>query len=268
MLTGSISNLPRKVRHLFARENLWEFWLGIIILLSAFSFLLTYRFSLPYIDHPDEPSPYYKALQYRGLYDLPGWEGYPPAYIGLNMATQIFTEGLGLPRKIGVTIPVLRAFAAICSVLTLLLVALTARLIAGDLAGLTTAVIWGISQSTVGDGAFATPDPPAVLCTTLALWFAANSVLIEKRRHWAVWSVYAGISAALFKYTHGIAIIPGGIAALLVFAQNRSTGLKYLLVQGIVVIVIVGWLVWVMEWRKLLRIPAQSKRRRLRTLHT
>ena len=79
------------------------FW--IVLCLSASFFFSSCLFSLPYIDHPDEPSSYYKALEYRGLYKLNGWDGYPPANLGLNVLVQLATEALGAPRQISSVIP-------------------------------------------------------------------------------------------------------------------------------------------------------------------
>src|SRR5687767_2735472 len=75
------------------------FYVGLLLILSvsALMFLLSYKFSLPYIDHPDEPNIYYWAQEWRGLFQNQRYiYNYPPGYIGLAVLVQTIAEPLGV----------------------------------------------------------------------------------------------------------------------------------------------------------------------------
>ncbi|MGV2436211.1 MAG UNVERIFIED_CONTAM: hypothetical protein LVT10_16120 [Anaerolineae bacterium] len=79
-----------------------SFWLVFILLVGValVTRLSLVNFSLPYVDHPDEPNFYLAGLEWRGLWDNDGYyEGYPPFYLVLQTALQPLLEWaeVGLP---------------------------------------------------------------------------------------------------------------------------------------------------------------------------
>ena len=70
----------------------------LIVVAAAAPRFLSYQFSLPYVDHPDEPTYYYIPLERRGLFDN-NYERYaaaPPVHIAFGIAVQLLLEPLGI----------------------------------------------------------------------------------------------------------------------------------------------------------------------------
>jgi 4-amino-4-deoxy-L-arabinose transferase-like glycosyltransferase len=222
--------------------NNWQVALFVIVMMAAIPRLLTYDFSLPYIDHPDEPYFYNKAQEWRGLFQVPGKNGYPPGIIVVNLVVQIAAEAFGQPGA-APTIRIVRLMAVVANLSTLVLVALTARRIGGNLAGLLAGAAWGIAPVLVQNGVYATADPYVYLLTAAALWTATVALADPHRRHWCVWSVVTGLLAILFKYFAVVAIVPGLLVAAMIFVKDRRRAFRYLAVQALLILVVALWLV-------------------------
>lgn len=220
-----------------------KFWLILILIVSlaAVPRLLSYDYSLPYIDHPNEPPKYLAGLEWRGLIDLGTYyDGYPPGYIAVSFITQVIAAPLGVEGPVE-TIRVLRLISVVANLATLVLLALIARIAAGDLAGWLAGAAWGVSPAVLGISLHATQDPFVPFWVSLALWLAAVAATEEKRQHWVIWSVVAGILAIVFKYTVLSAILPGGIVALIYFARKPRRNFRYIAIQAGLVIPTAVW---------------------------
>jgi 4-amino-4-deoxy-L-arabinose transferase-like glycosyltransferase len=221
------------------------FWpLLAAILLIAFGLaLLSSRFSLPYIDHPDEPATYLAAQVWRGQFDLGGYiEGYPPAYVAVQWLAQHLLEGLGLP-GLAATVAVLRILACAASAITGLLLARTARRLAGDYAALASAALWASSPLALENSVYAIPDPWAYMLVAAALFTAAVSLTDSARRGACVASFFYGLAAILFKYPLAPALLPGLAATFAWWYRSRDRRIIRLLVwQGLIIALTGFWL--------------------------
>lgn len=223
-----------------------RFWIGlaIVLVMAAVPRLLSYDFSLPYVDHPDEPNYYLGGLEWRGLYDNQGYfDNFYSAYLTLHAALQPALESLGVT-GLAATTRVMRLIAVAVNLATLVFIALTARRAAGDPAGLVAGVAWGVSPLVLENGVYALPDPFVYLLVALAVWLAGEALVSPGRQHWCVLSVVAGLLAVLFKLPALPALLPGGVVALLILRRDRRRGLKYLLVQATLVAAVGLWLVF------------------------
>ncbi len=239
-------------------QRLSTFWIGmlLIVALAAGLRLLSYDFSLPYVDHPDEPTYYVGGQEWRVLVPHnPYYDGVPPAYLALHTGLQPILESLGIS-GLAPTIRVMRLLTAAANVLTLVVIAQTARLAGGDLAGLAAGLAWGISPPVLENGVYALPDPFVYLFVALSVWLAAVALVNPKRRNWCVWSVAAGLIAVLFKYPALPVVAAGGVTALVIAARDwrgldasaaykpsRYRGLILLAIQMILVAGVGLWLV-------------------------
>ncbi len=227
-----------------------------ILLLIGLALILrlpTVGFSLPYIDHPDEPNYYLAGQEMRGLYDSRGyWENSPPAYIWLSTAVQVVTEPLGA-LGMAAQVRLLRLLAAALNVTTLLLIALTARRAAGDWAGVIAGLSWAISPLVLLNGVYALPDPPVYAVAALALWLAGEALAAPGRGHWSVWSVAVGVLGVAFK-AYLPALAPGVLAALILTRRGwrtegarslrRLRSLRYLGWQALIIALTGLWVVF------------------------
>jgi hypothetical protein len=227
-------------------RRLSVFWLGLalILALAAVPRLLSYSFSLPYIDHPDEPNYYVAGQIWRGLMPPdPYYGGVPPGYPVLHTVFQPLVEAANLKTSSD-AIRFMRLLSVIANLLTLAAIALAARLAAGDLAGLVAGAAWGAAPLVLQNGVYALPDPYVYLFTAAALWLAAGAVVKPKRSWWALWSVVSGLLAVLMKYPALPALAPGVLAALAVFARDRRTDLRLLFLQVLLIGGVGLWLVF------------------------
>ena len=219
------------------------FW-GVLLLIvaaAAVPRLLIYDFSLPYIDHPDEPNKYLAALEWRGQYNNSGYyNGNPPAYIAVHYVLQSILEAAG---QLGLAnaVWVLRLVSVIADLITIVLIALIARLAANAGAGWVAAVAWAVNPLVLENNVYALPDPLIVMLGTLALWFALQSLCPVGRMTYAVWSVIAGLVATLLKYPALPLVMPGIVAVVLTLTRERRKAIQTLAGQTMLVL---GTLVW------------------------
>jgi hypothetical protein len=222
-------------------RRLSSFWIGLLIILAlaAAMRLLSYSFSLPFIDNVDESDYYLAGLEWRGLFDSRGYFAVtPPAYIALQAGLQPLLESMAI-RDLAATTQVMRFLTVIVNLGTLVLIALIARLAGGDLAGLIAGAAWGIAPLVLENGVYALPDPWVYFLCALALWLAAEALVNPKRQWWCIGSVVAALLAIAMKYPAAPVLAPGVIVALVVAIQNRRKGLTYLAIQ-IALIVVTG----------------------------
>lgn len=222
------------------------FWLGlaVLVVIAAVLRVMTTNFSLPFVDHPDEPVFYQQARVWRGQFDLNGYlDNYPPVFIATNVVAQWLLEAVG-QTGLSVTVHALRLLSAVANVLTLVFIALSARCIAGDLAGWIAGAAWAVAPSVVLPGVYATPDPLVYLWVSLALWLGIEAALDPRRERWCVWSFAVGVLAILTKYPVLTAVAPGGLVALAVLRRDRRRGLRYLAIQGLMGVALVVFLLF------------------------
>ncbi len=217
-------------------------WLTLIVILAVAAALrLTgYNFSLPYDDHPDEPDMYLTALEWRGLFNLENYlGGYPPLYVWLSMGEQIVTEPFGVS-GLAENVQILRLVAIGFNLLTLLLIAETARRGGGWIAGTIAGVAWAVAPLVVENGIYAIPDPLVYLLVIASVAFAVVALTDEKRRHWTIWSVVAGCLAILSKYYVLSAILPGIGVTLWLYRRDPPRGRRTLALQaGIIALTLI-----------------------------
>lgn len=211
-----------------------RWWLlALIVLLIAAAVLrgVGYNFSLPYVEHPDEPVFYLTGQEWRGTFNLDNYlNGYPPLYIWLNIGVQWLAEPFGI-RTVAPTVGLLRLLSIGFNLLTLVLIGDTARRAGGTLAGIAAGAAWAFAPLVIANGGYATPDPLVYGLVIASVWFAVIALSDPKRAHWCIWSVAAGCLAILAKYYVVSAVLPGMAAAVWIFARDRRQGLRYLAVQ-------------------------------------
>jgi len=224
-------------------RRLAPFWIGLllIVLLAAVPRLLSYPFSLPFIDHVDESDYYLAGQEWRGLYDSRGYfDVTPPAYITLQAGLQPILESIGIS-GLASTTGIMRLLSVAANLGVLILVALTARLAGGELAGWVAGAAWGIAPLVLENGVYALPDPWVDFFVALALWLAAVALVKSERGIWCIGSVIAGLLAVALKYPAVPALAPGVIVALVIAGQNRRRGLTYLAIQSVLIGATVLW---------------------------
>jgi len=234
------------------RLTRWHIALIITLVIAGVPRLLTYSYSLPYIDWVDEPNFYWKAQAWLGLYDQGGLAGYPPGVILTDIATQ---KVLGVSGLLGMvpTIQAVRLLAVIATLFALVFAAWTARLMVGDVAGIMAGLAWGLSPLVMEHTSLATADPFVYMLMALTLWLAVGAT-DDKRGYWSVLSVGIGLIATLFKYPVAVAILPGGLVALAIFVRNRRKGLTYLIVQAAMVIAVLVFLLVIYKAQRMTEI--------------
>ncbi len=177
----------------------WWMALALILLLGGSLRFTGYDFSLPYIDHPDEPNQFLAArlVLDQGTSRSIGKHSYPPGIVALHYLFVRYWQDPALPPSI-VTGPV-RLIAISASLLSIALLALLGYHGAGPPAGLIAAGFAAITPWLVDHSRFATADTFATLFSLLALWLTMAGVQY-RRRGWTTWATYSLMLAVLFKY--------------------------------------------------------------------
>ncbi|NPV68786.1 MAG: hypothetical protein HPY64_16760 [Anaerolineae bacterium] len=226
-----------------------RFWMVVALLLGFMLILrlLTYGFSLPYVDHPDEPNYYLAAQEVRGLFDNQGYYDHaPPAYIYLATVVQVLTEPLGA-QGMAAQVRLLRLLAVLLNLGTLVFIALAARRAGGERAGIVAGLLWAVSPLVLINGVYALPDPPIYFLASLAIWLAGEALAVPRRGSWSVWAIGIGTLAVAFKAYLPL-FVPGALATLLITArewrQGGRRGLRYLAWQIGIVVLTMLWVVF------------------------
>lgn len=213
--------------------------LAALLLLAAALRLPGYNFSLPYVDHPDEPNFYLAGLEWRELFDNGSYyDGYPPVYLALQAAAQPALEAVGVS-GLAPTVQVMRLLAVAAGLGTVVCLALTARLAAGAVAGLVAGAAWALAPLAVENGGLALPDPLVYFCAALTLWLTAAALERPARRGWSVWALAAALAATLLKYPVLPLVGVPLLAGLVIWRRDRRP--RYLLVQGALALAVTLW---------------------------
>lgn len=229
-----------------SRKHTNLFWGALVVILVIAGTLrfLSYQFSLPYVDHPDEPAYFVGGQEWRGITQPSGYySGIPPAYVALHTIIQPVLESAGA-QGLAATTLFLRTVAIVVNLLTLLVIALTARCMAGNTAGIVAAAAWGFAPLVLTNGVYALPDPFIYLFTALAYGLAVEAWLNPARRWWSVWSVVFGLLAVLMKYPSVPALLPGVLVALALLMRDRKQW-RMLAVQFGLIALTAVWLVFI-----------------------
>jgi hypothetical protein len=222
---------------------LW--WLIVLVVLAGVPRFLSFDYGLPYVEHVDEPEIYLEALAWRGQFGhIDVMTAYPPGSLVQNMIVQSMLEPLG-HAGISVTVYASRLLSVLANLVTLIFIALAARLIAGDIAGIIAGASWAMSPTLLEHGVYALADPIVYMLSAVALWLALEALYKPERGHWCVWSVIVGLVAVLYKYPALPAIVPGGLVAFIIFWRNRRQGLRWLLTQAVLVGVVGFFLIFI-----------------------
>lgn len=235
------------------------FWTAVIalVVVAALLRLTGYNFSLPYLEHIDEPA-YTLAAQTAidtGSMRVFQMEGYPPGIITLNfLMLKVFHDGTTPP---GTIMPIIRLWSIAASLACIVVVALLARETANDLAGVFAAAIWALSPTVVDFGRYATADNFVALFILLALWLT----LIGTRRNQSVPLNLALVSimlATIFKY-QAVFVLPLMIGVpLLRLTQSglsRRRVISDFVWHSIALGVFFFWLAFIYEAGKAASIP-------------
>ena len=194
--------LPRPI---FPRSPLWWLTLLAIVLLACALFLPGYNFSLPYIDHPDEPA-FNLAAQMiidQGSARPMSFQAYPPGIISLNYVLVRFALPEGAHAS--AVLPVVRLLVIACWLGSAVVIALLGWQL-HPYAGLVSAFIWVTLPVLVMSSRFAIPNGPNALFSLLALWMALVGTL-HRRRSFTTASVFMLMLAIVFK-TQAIFLLP------------------------------------------------------------
>jgi hypothetical protein len=236
MMTVSKPLLPEK--------RFWWAGLGSLLLLGILLMYPNYDFSLPYIDHPDEPQFTLAADMIRGQGTARSMalDAYPPGIITVNfLALELFHDGDGLPTEV---MGMVRLVSITFAWLTLIPVALLGYHLMNELASLLTAFIWLITPIIVGSARFAVAD-------NFLTFFSVSSVLLAylaavyNRNGFATAALAMLLAGILFK-TQAIFLLPivYGLPLLRWFTQpdDRRELIQNAAANGLRIALFMVWL--------------------------
>lgn len=181
--------------------------LSLIILLLSFALRMAdMPHGLPYVEHPDEPNFYSLANDVRGVrgaYWRNDWlAGYPPGYIWLYAALLNGVDAISqnnIHTDMGVYVGIMRIVSILLDMLTLSLIMVATRWLAGNLASLLAGGVWAVSSAIVQNAVLALPDPPTVFACVLCVVLALKAFRHESFL-WIILATLAGLLATIFKY--------------------------------------------------------------------
>jgi 4-amino-4-deoxy-L-arabinose transferase-like glycosyltransferase len=212
-------------------------WLAglILILLVGLIFLGTgYDAGLPLYESKDERHNLDEVYTLRGLHADALWKpGYPPGILYINYGAQILAEAVTGESAWDCPCTVIRSVrlaGLLANLLTALLIALTARQLAGDAAGWLAALAWLIAPRVLAQNQFGFPQVYEGLLYMAALYTALRALKKRQPRD-ALLSVAAGLGAVLFKYTVFPVLGLGVGVSLWHLRTNRQRWTRVLIVQ-------------------------------------
>lgn len=190
-------------RSLFPSRGWLAAYLLVLALVGAL-YVPTYRYSFPYIDHPDEPQMNLAARWWIEHDSAKGirYHAYPPSTIALNFVALKF---LPHDHPNDVLLP-LRLLTIFFGLGVVGLVMLLARESVGEWGGLAAGVLWGFLPDNVARAAPVIANTYLTFFTLLALWLA----LVSRRRPGDAWRTaahYALMLAITFK-TQAVFVFP------------------------------------------------------------
>ena len=196
-LIGTDMNMPH--RPILPISRVWWAALLLIVILTGLLYFTGYRVSLPYVDHPDEPS-FNLAAQMiidSGTAKPMGYNAYPPGIISVNYLV-LKALNSTVRRPASDFIPVVRLITIAVSLLTVIVVAFLGYEISGSLAGLLSAVIWAVNPIWNSHLRFATADSYITFFALLALWLVCVGTTRDRERFNSA-ATYILILAIVFK---------------------------------------------------------------------
>ncbi len=222
-------------------------WLTlIVILIVAAAFRVTgYNFSLPYIDHPDEPNFNIAAQMIidSGTSKSLNYQGYPPGIITINYLLLRFLHDPTQPSA--TVIGWIRLLSIAASLALLVVIALLARQLASPTAGLLAATLWAVNPAAVERARYATADTFVALFTVLAVYLVLKGVS-EHRDNRVTGGIIANLFGIVFKYQSGF-VLPLLLLVSLAPLRDRSADRRRIRDKFILHTLIVGafafWLV-------------------------
>ncbi len=221
------------------RNTRYAFALGVIavLVLAAVPRFISYDFSLPYIDHVDEPMYYLHSLDWlHGSSNVGDYfVGYPPGYLVVGVGALRLAEFLGL-RGGGEFVRILRFLSVIMALLTILFLSLTARNLSNDLGGLISGLVWGIAPILLRETSLAIQDPVLYMWIAATLWLATSALRQPHPQWWVIASTICGIIAVLFKYPALPVLLSGLLLSLYSFRKDRKTFTRVLVIQCLLMI--------------------------------
>ncbi len=179
-----------------------RWWWGVllIILFAAAALRYTgYNFSLPYVDHPDEPK---INLAGRMIIDFGtskslDMQGYPPGIVTLEyVLLKLFQDPSQPPSTL---IGPVRLISVTVSVLTVLVIALLGYRVGPPLTGLIAASLWTVAPVVVEHSRYATADNFVTFFTLAALFLSLTGTLFDRDK-WTTYGIVAIMLAIVFKY--------------------------------------------------------------------
>jgi 4-amino-4-deoxy-L-arabinose transferase-like glycosyltransferase len=243
--SGSLS--PARPAHPIWPARRW--WLALLaVLLVAGALRFTgYNFSLPYIDHPDEPN---WAIAGRMVIDFGSpkplnMQGYPPGIIGLQyFLLRFFHDPTDPPTTL---IGPVRLLSITMNLATLVLIALLAYQLAGSLAGLFGALLWALSPRMIEFSRFATADNYITGFAVLAFWLTLSGVRCQRER-WTTAGLLALLLAIIFKYQAVfflplILLLPLVSWRQAVSARRRRRISERVVLNGLILAAFLVWLI-------------------------
>ncbi len=252
----------------------WWFILALILILGGTLRYTGYNFSLPYIDHPDEPN-FNLAAQMTIDYGSPkpmNLDAYPPGIIAVNYVLLRFFHNPAEPPSS--MIGTVRLISITFNLGIGLIIALLGYQIATPLAGLLGAGLWMIVPMIVEYSRYATADNFIAFFTLAALWAVIISVKYD-RDGWATAGIVLIMLAIVFKY-QALFVSPLILAAPLwrlryAVPTTRRRILKNFAANFVYLSLFFAWLVLLTPMLNANQIPnwvAQTDRSTLPTLTT
>jgi hypothetical protein len=218
----------------FKLDSVWWPALLVVMLVGVVLLSTGYDAGLPLYESSDESHHLHEVYILRGLDTDALWlPGYPPGILYVNYAAQLAVE-LGTGRSAWdqpcLVIHSLRIVDIGVNLLSALLIALIARKLAGDWAGLLAALAWLVAPRVLMQNQFAFPQVYEGLFYLLAAYTAL--LALEKQQPiYALLSVIAGLGAVIFKYTTFPALALGVGVALWELRVEGRRWLPVLLLQ-------------------------------------
>ncbi len=201
----------------------WRWWaiLAIVVVVAGYLRYTGYDFSLPFVDHPDEPSHVIAAQMIidTGSAKPIGMQGYPPGMMTVNYlllrwvqpSTEPMTNVLHWSRLVTAT------FGVLCTIT----IALLGYRVGTSASGLFAAAIWAIQPIAVTYSHIAIPDTYLVFFTAFSLLSSLTGTLYD-RDHWSVIGIFSLFLAILFKY-QAIFVLPLVLAMPLIRLVDETT---------------------------------------------
>ncbi len=188
-------------------QRIWWLTLLLILFLAGIMYFTGYKISLPYVDHPDEPS-FNLAAQMiidSGTAKPMGYNAYPPGIISVNyLVLKALNSNIRYPASD--FIPIVRLITISIGLSSVAIVAFLGYEMAGLLAGIFAALIWAINPIWNAHLRFATADPYITTFALLALWLVCVGVN-RNREAFNTAAGYVLMLAIIFK-TQAIFLMP------------------------------------------------------------